>query len=79
MRGDELRGLRKQVGIRQVEIAEAMGVHRNIVWRWEHGGQVVPRWAELLVKQWFGDGEWLAAIKGGRRKVRRGKRFGGEL
>ena len=75
MNGAEVRSLRRTVGLRQVELAGALGVHRNIVWRWEKAeGEVIPRWAEALVKQWFVDGDWLEGMKRGRRKRRVGAR-----
>jgi putative transcriptional regulator len=52
--GDELRDLRKRLGLTQVELAEKVGVASNTVARWERGelgiSEPVSRLLRLLEK-----------------------------
>jgi transcriptional regulator with XRE-family HTH domain len=52
--GDELRDLRKRLGLTQVELAEKVGVASNTVARWERGelgiSEPVSRLVKLLAK-----------------------------
>jgi transcriptional regulator with XRE-family HTH domain len=52
--GDELRGLRKRLGLTQVELAKKVGVASNTVARWERGelgiSEPVSRLLALLAK-----------------------------
>lgn len=75
MRGSDLRRLRQQVDIRQIEIAAGMEVHRNRIWIWEKEDLELPKWAELSARQLLTDVSWLEATKRGRRKRQRNRRM----
>ena len=50
MRGAELRRLRKQLGWTQAQLAEAVGVARNTVARWERDELAMRATAERLIR-----------------------------
>lgn len=54
MKGEELRSIRKTLGITQVQLAEKMGVVSNSVARWERDevaiSEPVARLARILAK-----------------------------
>ena len=46
----ELTTTRTAMGLSQVDLAKALGVSRQIVWRWEQGKVPVPPWLHLALQ-----------------------------
>lgn len=49
MSGEELRRRREALQLSQPKLAEALGVHPNTIWRWEHSGVPVR---QMRVVSW---------------------------
>jgi DNA-binding transcriptional regulator YiaG len=49
MTADELRATLKELEIRQVALAELLGVNAHTVKRWVHGQSLVPRYVALVL------------------------------
>ncbi len=45
-----IKGIRKQLGMSQAQLANALSVNKNTVSRWERGDLVPPKLAELAAK-----------------------------
>ena len=45
----DLTTARTAMGLSQVQLAEALGVSRQIVWRWEQGKVPIPAWLHLAI------------------------------
>lgn len=50
MTGDEVRRIRKRLGLTQAEFAQRVGVHFVTVSRWEHGRMGVRESAARLIR-----------------------------
>ena len=50
MRPEELKSMRKRLGITQEELASSLGVHRVSVARWEAGMRKIPNMLTLAIK-----------------------------
>ena len=47
---EEVRAVRRKLGLTQAEFAEHVGVQRNTVWRWEAGTLTVGTTAAILIR-----------------------------
>lgn len=50
MTADEFRATLAALNLRQSQLAKALGVQRNTVYRWAHGGLAVPKYAECCLE-----------------------------
>lgn len=51
MTPDELRTTRARLGLSLTGLAEALGVDRMTVWRWEQGRFALPTWLPLALAE----------------------------
>ena len=49
MTAEEFRTTLNTLGLRQIELADLLGVHRSAVGKWVRGRLPVPRYVELLI------------------------------
>ena len=50
MNCEEVKAVRRKLGLTQVEFAKQVGVRRNTVWRWEAGTLTVGTTAAILIR-----------------------------
>ena len=48
--GDELRAMRKQMGISQKKLADILGVTSPCITQWEVGRRPAPKWAVIFYR-----------------------------
>ena len=51
MTPSELRQRRRALGLRQVDLARALGVSKQAIWLWEAGRRGLPPYLELALRE----------------------------